>query len=331
MDGQLSICDAMLAVGTATALSLAASAVMAQGTYPTKPIRVIIPQPVGAGIDIIIRKASEDLLPRMGGQPLIVENRAGGAMVIAADACAKAAPDGYTLCSLSPDAVSIAPHIFNKLPYDPEKDLRPVVQLYFLLEGLFAKTALPVNSVKELVAYEQARSGTLNFGTLGPGSNSDMNRQDLNQLLKTNFAGIPYKGGNLVINALVAGEIDVGKIGAYNAIGPLKGGKVKLLAIAGVKRSPVMPEVPTFAEAGVSDPGARAWWGMFAPGGTPDALVRRLNSEFVQLFRDPKFVPFIDSLVVEIATGTPEEFAAFLRKDREAAGARVKKYNIPKE
>ena len=331
MDRHFSIFDGMLAAGFATAISIASSAAIAQGAYPTKPIRVIIPQPVGAGIDIIIRKASEDLLPRMGGQPLIVENRAGGAMVIAADACAKAAPDGYTLCSLSPDAVSIAPHIFNKLPYDPEKDLRPVVNMYMLLEGLFAKTSLPVNSVKELVAYEQAHSGTLNFGTLGPGSNSDMNRQDLNQLLKTNFAGIPYKGGNLVINALVAGEIDVGKIGAYNAIGPLKGGKVKLLAIAGAKRSPVLPDVPTFAEAGVSDPGARAWWGMFAPGGTPEALVRRLNSEFVQLFRDPKFVPFIDSLVVEIATGTPEEFAAFLKKDREAAGARVKKYNIPKE
>jgi len=311
------------------AMSLASSAAMAQGAYPAKPIRVILPMPVGAGIDVILRKASEELLPRMG-QALVVENRAGGAMVIAAEACAKATSDGYTLCSLSPDAMSVAPHIFTKLPYDPDKDFRPVVNMYFLIEGLFAKSALPVNSVKELVAYEQARSGTLNFGTLGPGSNSDMNRQDLNQFLKTNFAGIPYKGGNLVINAVVAGEIDVAKIGAYNAIGPIKGGKVKLLAIAGSKRSPVVPDVPTFAEAGV-DPGARAWWGILAPGGTPDPIVRRLNNEFVQLFRDPKFVPFIDSLIVEIATGTPEEFAAFLRKDREAAGVRVKKYNIPKE
>lgn len=315
----------------AAAVFLTSPALMAQSAYPAKPIRVIIPMPVGAGIDVILRKAAEDLLPRMGGQPIVVENRAGGAMVIAAEACAKAIPDGYTLCSLSPDALSVAPHIFNKLPYDPEKDLRPIVNMYFLLEGLFVKTALPVNSVRELVAYEQARSGTLNYGTLGPGSNSDMNRQDLNGLLKTNFPGIPYKGGNLVINALVAGEIDVAKIGAYNAIGPLKGGKVKLLAIAGSQRSPVVPDAPTFFEAGISDPGSRAFWGILGPGGLPDAIVRRLNSEFVQLFRDPKFVPFIDSLIVEIATGTPEEFAAFLRKDREAAGVRVKKYNIPRQ
>ena len=308
---------------------LAPTALMAQGAYPVKPIRVVIPITVGAGVDIVVRKAAEDLLPRLG-QPLVVENRAGGGMVIAAEACAKAAPDGYTLCSLSPDATSVAPHIFNKLPYDPETDLRPIVNMFFLLEGMFAKASLPVSSMKELVAYEQARSGTLNFGTLGPGSNSDMNRQDLNQILKTNFQGIPYKGGNLVINALVAGEIDVGKIGAYNALGQIKSGKVKLLAIAGSKRSPLVPDVPTFAENGI-DPGARAWWGILGPGALPDAIVRRLNSEFVQLFREPKFAAFIDSLIVEVATGTPEEFAAFLRKDRQEAGARVRKYNIPRQ
>lgn len=308
---------------------LAPTALMAQGAYPVKPIRVVIPITVGAGVDIVVRKAAEDLLPRLG-QPLVVENRAGGGMVIAAEACAKAAPDGYTLCSLSPDATSVAPHIFNKLPYDPETDLRPIVNMFFLLEGMFTKASLPVSSMKELVAYEQARSGTLNFGTLGPGSNSDMNRQDLNQILKTNFQGIPYKGGNLVINALVAGEIDVGKIGAYNALGQIKSGKVKLLAIAGSKRSPLVPDVPTFAETGV-DPGARAWWGILGPGALPDAIVRRLNSEFVQLFREPKFAAFIDSLIVEVATGTPEEFAAFLRKDRQEAGARVRKYNIPRQ
>lgn len=308
---------------------LAPTALMAQGAYPVKPIRVVIPITVGAGVDIVVRKAAEDLLPRLG-QPLVVENRAGGGMVIAAEACAKAAPDGYTLCSLSPDATSVAPHIFNKLPYDPETDLRPIVNMFFLLEGMFTKASLPVSSMKELVAYEQARSGTLNFGTLGPGSNSDMNRQDLNQILKTNFQGIPYKGGNLVINALVAGEIDVGKIGAYNALGQIKSGKVKLLAIAGSKRSPLVPDVPTFAETGV-DPGARAWWGILGPGALPDAIVRRLNSEFVQLFREPKFAAFIDSLIVEVATGTSEEFAAFLRKDRQEAGARVRKYNIPRQ
>ena len=308
---------------------VASPVLLAQGAYPVKPIRVIIPITVGAGVDLVVRKAGEELLIRLG-QPLIVENRAGGGMVIAAEACAKAAPDGYTLCSLSPDATSVAPHIFNKLPYDPEKDLRPIVNMFFLLEGMFAKSTLPVKSMKELVAYEQSRPGTLNFGTLGPGSNSDMNRQDLNQILKTSFAGIPYKGGNLVINALVAGEIDVGKIGAYNALGPIKAGKVNLLAIAGSKRSPVIPDVPTFAELGI-DPGARAWWGILGPGGLPDPIVRRLNNEFVQLFRDPKFSAFIDSLIVEVATGTPEEFAAFLRQDREDAGKRVRKYNIPKE
>jgi tripartite-type tricarboxylate transporter receptor subunit TctC len=314
------------------ALPLAfASLALAQQGYPSKPIRVFVPVPAASGVDIIIRKAGEALHPRLG-QPFVVENRASANMVTGTDACGKAAPDGHTICTLSSLPLAYAPFTISSLPYDAEKDFRPVTNMFFLLEGLMTKAALPVNSVKELQALAVASPGKLNFGTLGPGSTTDVSRQWLEETWHTKIAGIPYKGGPLVVQALAAGEIDFARIGAYNAIPLIKAGKLKLLALGGTKRSPVFPSVPVNDEVGLEAmPPARPWWGVFAPGATPDPVIRRLNSEFVRLFHEPAFVEFMDTQVVEINTNTPEEFAAFVRKERELAGQIVKRYNIPRQ
>jgi len=315
--------------------SLALIAAVASGTafsqqnYPARPIRILIPVPPGAGVDIIVRKAGEALQPRLG-QTFIVDNRASANMVTGADACAKGAPDGYTLCALSSLSLSYNPHTISSLPYNATRDFKPVVNMFFLLEGILTKAALPVNSMKELQALAVAQPGKLNFGTLGPGSTTDISRQWIEEKWNTKLVGIPYKGGPSVVQALAAGEIDFSRIGAYNALSLIKSGKLKLLALGGAKRSHLFPNVPTMEEAGLGGiVPARPWWGILAPAGTPDAIVRKINSEFVRLFHERSFEDFIDTQVVEVDVGTPEEFGALIKREYVLAGELVKKYKVP--
>lgn len=315
----------------AVVAALAPIASFAQQAYPSKPIRIISPLPPGSGVDVIMRKGGETLAQRMG-QPLILENRPGGNMTIGADLCVRSAPDGHTLCLVTGSSMSFAPHTFAKLPYDPDKDLRPITNLFHLIEGLLAKAGLPANSVKELQALAVANPGKLNFGTLGPDSTTDISRRSINERWKTDVVGIHYKGGPQILTALAGGEIDFTRIGVFNALGLLKGGKVKILAIGGSKRAPLMPQVPTLEEVGMGGiPPERPWWGLATPAAVPDPIVKRLNAEYVRLFREPSFIEFLDTQYVEAAVGTPEQFAAFLKKDREAAGQLVKHFNIPRQ
>jgi tripartite-type tricarboxylate transporter receptor subunit TctC len=311
-------------------LALAASQALAQA-YPTRPIKVIVPVPPGAGVDNIIRKAGVDLLPRLG-QPLVTENHESANMALGPQVCARMAPDGYALCVVNPLPMSYNPHTISNLAYNPERDFRPVVNMFFLREGIFAKAELPVSSVDDLRKYAVANPGKLNFGTLGPGSQVDISRMYINQKWSTEMVGIPYKGGPLILQALAGGQIDVARIGVYNGIGLIKAGKIKLLAIAGSKRSPLLPNVPTFEEVSMADvPPGGAWWGIVVPTGTPDPIIRRLNAEFIRLFREPGFVQYLDGQFIEVsAPWTPEEFGDFMRKDREKAGLLVRQYNIPK-
>jgi len=303
---------------------------LAQDSYPSKPIRLILTMPAGSGTDVIMRKGGPDLAARMG-QPWIIENRPGANSAIVGEVCARSAPDGYTVCNANFDMMSNNPHIFAKLPYDPDKDLKAVTNLFFLIEGLFTKTALPVKSVTELKALATAKSGSLNLGTFGPHSNPDLFRQWLTDYWKTDVVGIPYKGGNLIIAALAAGEIDIAKIGAYNAIPQMQAKKVNLLAVTSAKRLRLHPEVPTMAEVGLDGYSIKGWQGLVAPFATPDPIVRRISSEFVRLFNEPSFAAFLETQYVEIAVSAPEEFAAFLKEDRARAGQVVRQFNIPRQ
>jgi tripartite-type tricarboxylate transporter receptor subunit TctC len=300
-------------------------------TFPARSLRVIIPQTPGSGVDLIVRTAGEELLPRLG-QPLVVENNPAGNSVPAADQCARAAPDGHTLCVLNNDALAINPHLFTKLPYDAAKDFRPVTNLYYILGGLLTKAALPPANVKDFVAYAQARPGTINFATLGPNTSTDLSRRWLAEFWKADFQGIPYKGGPQVFTALASGESDVTWMGVYGALSLLKAGKVKLLAVNGTKRLPAFPDAPTLKELGADDmPSAQSWWGILTAAAVPDPIVRRVNGEFVKLFHEPKFIAFLESLVTEPATNTPEEFAALIRDRREFFGKLLRDYNVPRQ
>jgi len=298
-------------------------------TYPDRPIRVIVPIAAGSVTDVIMRATASELAPRLG-QPFVIENKGGASGIPGAQACAQATPDGYTLCLVYHNTLSINPLMFNKLPYDAEKDFTLITNLYLLVEALFVNSTLNVGTAAELKAYAQAHPSALNYGTLGPGSNPEMFLKWMNQKWNVNIVGIPYRGGGPIAQALVAGELQIAKMGLGNFLGLLGTGKIKPLAVAAVRRSPLAPDVPTLAEAGIDFP-PFGWWGLAAPKGVPQPIVDRLNTEFVKLYRDPKFADYLEKQAVLPAPGTPAEFAAFLKKDRQDAELLINIANQPRE
>jgi len=310
-------------------LMLSALSPQARADYPDRPIRVIVPIAAGSVTDVIMRAMASDLGARLG-QQLVIENRGGAAGILGAQTCAQAAGDGYTLCVIYHSTTSYNPLLFDKLPYDADKDFVPVTRLFFLTEGVFASNAINVKSIAELKALATAKPNGLNYATLGEGSFPDLFMRWLNNQWGTRIVGVPYRGGGPAAQALAANEVQVTRFGVGNFMGLVQSDKVKALAVSADKRSPLLPEVPTFAEAGLGGFPGQGWWGLAAPKGTPDAAVARLNAEFVKLFREPKFVEFLDKQAVVSAPNTPQEFTAFLREDRKAAESLIRIANTPR-
>jgi tripartite-type tricarboxylate transporter receptor subunit TctC len=298
-------------------------------TYPDRPIRLIVSIAAGSVTDVIMRKSAAELAPRLG-QQLVIENKGGASGIVAAQACAQATPDGYTLCVIYHSTMSYNPLLFSKLPYDPDRDLVPVARLFFLNEGLFVSNEVGVNSVAELKKLAQAKPDSLNYATLGDGSFPDLFLRWLNNQWGTKIVGVPYKGGGPAAQALAANQVQLTRFGIGNFLGLIKGGKVKALAVSADKRSPLLPDVPTLAEAGLGGYPGQGWWGLAAPKGTPAAIVNKVNAEFVKLYREPAFVDYLNHQAVVAAPDSPAEFAAFLKEDRKAAEALIKIANTKK-
>jgi len=290
--------------------------------YPNRPIRLIVSIAVGSVTDVIIRKAALELQPRLG-QPLVIENRGTASGIIAAQACGHAAPDGYTLCVLHHDAMSYNPLHYANLPYDPARDFAPITRLYFINEGLFVSSALNVNSVAAVKALAQSSPDRLNFATLGEGSFPDLFLRWLNNQWGTKIVGIPYAGGGPAAQAVAGNQVQFTKFGIGNFLGLVRAGTVKPLAVSSEKRSPLMPDVPTFDEVGLGGYPGKGWWGLLAPKGTPPEIVAKMNTAFAGLFKEPSFVAFLESQAAVPAPTTPDEFARFLVEDRKAAAALV--------
>jgi tripartite-type tricarboxylate transporter receptor subunit TctC len=300
-------------------------------TYPDRPIRMIVSIAAGSVTDVIMRAAAAELSPRLG-QQLVIENRGGASGIPAAQQCAQAAPDGYTICVIYHSTLAFNPLLFNKLPYDPDKDFALIARLFFLIEGIAVTTVgLDVKSMAELKALATAKPNALNYGTLGPGSYPDLFLKWLNNQWGTSIVGIPYRGGGPIAQALVAGELQMGNMGLGNFMPLLDSGKIKLVAVGAPKRLPSVADVATFAEAGLGDYQGRGWWGLAAPAGTPRAIIDKLNAELVKLFGEPKFTAFLDKQLVIPAPTTPEEFAAFVKQDRQRAEHLIKLASTPRE
>jgi tripartite-type tricarboxylate transporter receptor subunit TctC len=299
-------------------------------TYPNRPIKMIVSIAAGSVTDVIMRTAAAQLQQRLG-QPIVIENLGGASGIVGGQTCAQAAPDGYTICVIYHSTMSYNPLLFSNLPYDPDTDFVPVTRLFWLVEGVFVPTSLNVNSVAELKALAQSKPNGLNYGTLGEGSFPDLFLRWLNNQWSTQIVGIPYKGGGPAAQALAAGEIQMTRFGVGNFMGLIRGGQVKALAVTSAQRSPLLPEVPTYAEVGWSGYPGIGWWGLAAPKGTPRPIVDQLNAAFVTLFTEPQFTAFLDKNAVVSATTTPEGFAEFLKEDRKTAAVLIKIANAKRE
>ncbi|MFT8246033.1 Bug family tripartite tricarboxylate transporter substrate binding protein [Roseomonas sp. BN140053] len=297
-------------------------------TYPDRPIRIIVPIAPGSVTDIILRAAAPELSQRLG-QTVLVENRAGANGIVGAQACAHAAPDGYTLCAVYHATTSFNPLQFDRLPYNADTDFTPITSLFLLTEVLVASAQTPVRSVAELRDY--AKTHVLNFGTLGGGSLQELLVRWLNTQWGSNIAGVPYRGGGPIALAVASNEIQLGNMGLGNFLGQISAGTVRPLAVTTTRRSPLLPETPTFAEAGLGGFPSRGWWGLVGPAGLSREVVGKLNAAVVALFSEPAFVGFLERQAVQPQVGTPEAFAAFMREDRAGAEQLVRLANLPRD
>jgi tripartite-type tricarboxylate transporter receptor subunit TctC len=306
--------------------ALALSSMARAQTYPDRPIKMIVPISVGSVTDVAARLTAQELQQRLG-QPVIVIDKPGAAMVLGGTECAKSPPDGYTLCVVSPDTMSFNPLTFPNLPYDPDRDFVPVIDMYNVMEGLMVPAASGIGTLEALRAKAVAAPGKLNYGTLGERTTTDAFRQWLGEHWNTKFVAIPYKGGSEIISALLGNDIDVAKIGVGNMVSQLKEGKIKILALNAAKRSPELPDVPTFKETGLDAfPGGPIFWGIVVPAGTPAPVVAKLHDELLAIFQSRKFIDFAKQNYLDPAAGSTGDFAAFLKKDRQDAKVVVDKY-----
>src|SRR5881394_429194 len=254
----------------ALALLLACVAVAAQAqTWPSKPVRIVVAYPPGGGIDVMGRQLAEKLTG-MWGQPVVVENKPGANTILAADTVAKSAPDGNTVLFTTDATFSINPHLYAKLPYDAERDFIPVTMLVLLQQLLVANPSLPASSLAELIALAKSKPGTINYASYGSGSQPHLSGEMLKYKAGIDLVHVPYKGISLAVPAVMAGEVQLTFAGIATSMPQLKSGRIKALAIGGSQRSPLLPQVPTFAELGYPEVETHAWFGLFLPAGTSD-------------------------------------------------------------
>ena len=291
--------------------------------WPARPIRMIVGIAAGSVTDVIMRKAAEELGPKLG-QALVVDNRGGASGVIGGGECANAAPDGYTICVVEHATLSYNPLLFTKLPYDADRSFDPVTRLFFLTEALIVSKQTGVHTVAELKALVQSKPNALNFGTMGANSFPDLFRIWLNNQWRSDIAAVAYKGGGPIAVATLSNEVQLSKIGAGNVMGMATSGDLTILAVSIPQRSPALPNVPTFDEAGLPGYPGVGWWGLVVPHGTPHAIVVRLNEAFGTLFRDKTFGEFLQKQVVVPSPDTIDDFSSFLKQDREAAASLIK-------
>jgi tripartite-type tricarboxylate transporter receptor subunit TctC len=290
--------------------------------YPAKPIRVFTTSSAGGISDIFMRVLDDRLASRLG-QRLIIENRPGAQGNIATRACSEAPPDGYTICIINADPMIYNQFLFKHLGFDPEKGLTPIINLFHLIQVLVVNSDLKVKSVDELVALSKAKPGTLNYLTASLPLVVYM--ESLHTDKGADWVRVPFKGGGEATNAILSGTTPIGLIGLGNVISQIRAGKMTPLALTNNIPTPLLPNVPTFTDLGYKGAPSQTWYGLFAPAGTPRAIVDKLNKEITTVINESGFKDkfLIQRGLVE-AIGTPEDFAAEIKRDRESAREVVK-------
>ena len=296
-------------------VSAAACSITAHGAdYPSRPIRMIVPQAPGSASDTVARLLAAELSPRLG-QQVVVDNRPGGALMIGMEMTARAAPDGYTIGYAPVGGLVISPNVSGKPPYDSNKDFAAIIMTAFNTMLLASHPNLAVKNVRELIDYAKANPNKLSSASSGNGTPGHVGMELFKLMTNTQIVHIPYKGGAAGITATISGEVHL-MMESLNSITPnAKAGRVRALGVTGSKRVAVLPEVPTIAEAGVPGYEAMTWNGIVAPVGMPRAMIDRLNAELNRALAEPELQQKLAAIGAEPAGGTPEEFAKFIRSE----------------
>jgi tripartite-type tricarboxylate transporter receptor subunit TctC len=305
---------------------LLAGGAAAQQEYPNKPIRFITPYPPGGGTTVVARLVGQKLAESWG-QQVLVDNRGGGNTIIGTEAAAKSAPDGYTIL-LVDNALAALPHLFRSLPYDTFKDLAPVATLTSIEYVLVLHPSVPANSLQELIALAKAKPGQLNYATSGSAGAGHLAIEMLSMMTGAKMQQVPYKGGGPALTDLLGGQVQVHLNVPINLIPHIRTGKLRAIAISGESRSPALPQVPTFTEAGVPNFEVRYWQGVMAPAGTPKPIIDKLSAEFARILATPDTRDKLGSQGAEPFISTPDQFGALIKTFSAKYATIVKTANI---
>jgi len=318
-----------IALAAAGALVIAQAQAQPARDYPDKPVRWVVPFTPGASNDVIARLIAAKLLDAWG-QQFIIDNRPGAGGLVGADTVAKAAPDGYTLLLSNPGPNVNSPLLSKQSPYKVE-DFAPVIFFGYAPLLILANPALPVRNPKELIEYMKANQSKINWGSSGTGSSLHIGLAVLQAATGIKVTHIPYKGSAPAITDLIGGQIQFMHTTTVSAESQIKANRVRVVALASAKRSPLLPDVQTLAEGGVKDAEAIVWFGMAAPARTPRAIIDKLNAECNRILQMPDVKRRLDELGLEVQGGTPEQFAAFVKKEADRLQKLIKDGALTRE
>lgn len=312
-----------LALTLTAALGMTFSGAVAAQDYPAKPVRLIVPFPPGGGVDNAARLLTAALTEGLK-QPFVADNRGGAGGLIGTEFAAHSPPDGYTLFFGGSASHGITPNLYHKLPYDAKKDFVPISPIGWNPFVLVINPQLPVHSIGELVALAKARPGKLNFSSAGIGSALHLTGEMFKSMTGINIVHVPYKGGAQQIPDIISGQVAMGFFTMPTVTGLIKEGRLRALATTGAKRSVLAPDLPTIAEAGVPGFEAVGWYGIFAPAGTPPAVVTKLNKQVQIMQADPVIMRRFAAAGIEPMAGTPQQFTQYVNSEIEKWGEVVR-------
>lgn len=312
-------------IALACSLMVFASWCAAQQAFPSKPIRFLIPFPPGGGTTIVAHLIGPKLT-EIWGQPVVVENRPGGNTVIGHEALLRSPPDGHTIVMSTSSFVLNS--LFLKLPYEPFKDFAPVTTLYNSEQVLTITPSLPANNLKELIALAKSKPGQLNYATVSSGGTTHLAAELLNMMAGIKTQQVNYKGAGPALTDQMSGHVQLSFTAPAAALSYIRSGKLRAIAISGEKRTPALPEVPTFAEAGLPGMDVTLWFGVQAHGGTPKEIVNRLSTDLARVINLPDISEKMVSQATQPYVMTPERFAARMRAEKETYARVIKTANI---
>jgi tripartite-type tricarboxylate transporter receptor subunit TctC len=292
--------------------------------WPGKPVTIVVPWPPGGPSDIAARPVAKGLTESLG-QSFIVDNRGGASGNIGTGAVTRASPDGYTLLITSSSPIVINPALYKQMAYDPAKDLIPITNLLRVPLVLTAHPSVSANNVKELIALINSQQGKFQYASAGTGTPQHLTGELFRTAAKLDIIHVPYKGSAPAITDLLGGHVPVMFDSMVAILPHIKTGKVKPIAVTSAKRSPQLPDVPTFVESGLPAVESYAWYGFFAPTGTPKDIVAKLNSETLKVMKQPGFQKVLADTGSDFVGDTPENFAAFVKAEAVKWGELVKK------